>query len=438
MVLRAPGEDSEVYRSRLRAYNSRVRVRVAAACGAAIAIMICAGCAGPAPHPQAGESPASTPAPAGTATAGAPPARGLPDPGCSTATAAVPLLSSVRTAMIPVPGPPFGVVVSPDGRWAFAAVASGVEVLRLGPSLAPVRVRVIGMPVTWAGLGETLTPDGRYLLVASGNGATVISVARAEQGGPGAVLGTLADPAGGSGAIEAAVSPGGGYAFVTMEDSADAAVFNLHRALRTGFGPADYLGSIPLGMAPVGMAVSPGGRWLYATSEVAAGTNGEQGTLSVISLPRAETDPAAAVVATVPAGCNPVRVITSADGGQVWVTARASDDLLCFSAAALHADPARALAAVVRVGEAPVGLMLVRGGSLVVVADSNRFNAPGATSDLSVVDVAAALAGRPAVIGKIPAGQFPREMALVPGGQRLLVSNYASEELEAVSVPSIP
>ena len=132
-----------------------------------------------------------------------------------------------------------------------------------------------------------------------------------------------------------------------------------------------------------------------------------------------------------------MRVITSADGREVWVTARESDDLLCFSAAALRSDPARALVAVVRVGEAPVGLMLVRDGSRVVVADSNRFNATGANSDLSVVNVAAALA-RPAVTGRIPAGQFPREMALVPGGQRLLVSNFASGQVEAVSVPTIP
>jgi DNA-binding beta-propeller fold protein YncE len=120
------------------------------------------------------------------------------------------------------------------------------------------------------------------------------------------------------------------------------------------------------------------------------------------------------------------------------VTARESDDLLCFSAAALRTDPARALMAVVRVGEAPVGLVLVRNGSLVVVADSNRFAAAGATSDLSVVDVAAALAGRSAVVGSIPAGKFPREMALEPDGQRLLVSNYASGQLEAVSIPTIP
>jgi DNA-binding beta-propeller fold protein YncE len=226
---------------------------------------------------------------------------------------------------------------------------------------------------------------------------------------------------------------------VTQEDSLRVAVFNLHRALTHGFGPGDLVGTIPVGVAPVGMAISPDGRWLYVTSEVMAQKpQGNVGTLTVVNVARAEADPAASVVATVAAGCNPVRVITSADGREVWVTARASDDLLCFSAAALRTDPGRALAAIVRVGEAPVGLMLVRNGSLVVVADSNRFGASGATSDLTVVNTAAALAGESAVAGSVPAGQFPRETALEPGGQRLLVTNYASGQLEAVSIPSIP
>jgi DNA-binding beta-propeller fold protein YncE len=375
------------------------------------------------------------------------PGGALASPGCSTATAKSPLLSGVKTAMVPVAGNPFGVAVTPDGRWAFAALGNSVEVLRTGASLAPVEVATIDVPLPAAAgpggpgtlLGVTLTRDGRYLLVASGSGAVVISVSRAEQGRSDAVLGTLTDPRGGSGAIEVTVSPDGDYAFVTQEDSQRAAVFNLHRALTSGFGAGDFVGTIPLGLSPVGLAVSPDGRWLYATSEVMTRTvRTNQGTLTVINLARAESDPAASVVATVAAGCNPVRVITSADGRDVWVTARESDDLLCFSATMLRADPARALVAVVRVGEAPVGLMLVRNGSLLVVADSNRFAAAGATSDLSVVDAAAALSGKPAVLGLIPAGQFPREMALEPDGQRLLVSNYQSDQLEAVSIPSLP
>lgn len=369
------------------------------------------------------------------------PTRAMPSPGCSTARAKSPLLSSVRTAMVTVPGSPFGVVVSRDRRWAFVAVASSIEVLRIGTSLAPAEVRTIAIPGGSQAVGEALTGDDRYLLAASGDGAIVISVARAEQGSAGAVVGTLHAP-NADGAIEVAVSPGGDFAFVSEEGSAQAAVFNLHRALTEGFGPADYVGSIPLGEAPVGFAVSPDGRWLYATSEAAANrlpsASPGTGTLSVISLRRAETDPASSVVATAAAGCSPVRVITSADGSEVWVDARESDDLLCFSATRLQSSPARALVAVVRVGEAPVGLALVRGGTRIVVADSNRFSAAGNSADLGVVNVTAALAGQPAMVGHIPAGMFPREMALEPGGGTLLVTNFGSSQLEAVSVPSVP
>jgi hypothetical protein len=72
-----------------------------------------------------------------------------------------------------------------------------------------------------------------------------------------------------------------------------------------------------------------------------------------------------------------------------------------------------------------------------VVADSNRFGASGASSDLDVVNVASAFSGHPAVIGHIRSGVFPRDMALAPDGT-LLVSNYSSDQIEAVDVASIP
>ena len=432
---------------------------------ASCAACVCAGCTGAATHP-AGAAPAGTTGPP-TASVSLPPppalpARALAAPGCSTATAASPALGSVSAAMLPVSGSPFGVAATADGRWAFAAVVGpragspSIDVLRLAASRAPTLVRSI--PVPGMPLGVTITPDGKYLLAADNAGVAVLSVARAESGAAGAVLGTLSAPGGSGaaagggppgGAIEVAASPDGRFAFVTLEDSQRAAVFNLGAALSRGFGPADYVGSIPLELAPVGITVSPGGRWLYATSEIAARGTGaarpiagpggalSEGTLTVIDLRRAETDPAASVVATVDAGCQPVRVTTAADGTQVWVTARASDDLLCFAAARLVSDPKRALVAAVRVGEAPVGLAAVRGSSLLVVADSNRFGASGATSDLDVVNVAAALAGRPAVVGHIRAGLFPRDMTLAPDGT-LLVSNFDSGQVEAVDVATVP
>lgn len=361
---------------------------------------------------------------------------------CSTMVASAPHLGQVPTALVTVAGEPFGVVTAARGHWAFVSAPNGsggggsVDVYQTG-SAVPRLVRAIPLPAATLPLGEALTPDGRYLLVASRGGAVVISVARAESGRPDAVIGTLTSP-NGSEAIEVAVSPDGRFAFVSLESSFKIAVFRLHQALTRGFGPSDFAGLIPTGEAPVGLAFSPSGRWLYSTSELAGPASGGQGSLSVISVPRAETDPARSVVTTVSAGCGPVRVITSADGAVVWVTARGSDALLAFSAARLLSDPAQARLAEIQVGEAPVGLALVDGGRRLVAADSDRFSLRGAQANLAVISVAAALAGRPAVLGYIKSGLFPRQMALEPGGRILLVTNFASGQLEEVSLAGLP
>jgi len=355
---------------------------------------------------------------------------------CDTAVAAAPALGAVSQAAVPVPGSPFSVVATADGRWSFVTLNSAVEVLS-NRSPAPVADRQVSVPGTPQ--GEQLTSDGRYLLVADGSGAVVIDAARAEDGAAGAVLGTLSSPAG-RGAVEVAVSPDDRFAFVTLELSDSLAVFDLHKALASGFGPADFVGTMPLGTAPVGLAVSPDGRWIYATSESAKGAATAQtvGTVTAIDLRQAETRPADAVAGTVPAGCSPVRVVTSADGKVVWVTARGSDAVLGFSAAALRTDPRHALLTQVQVGEAPVGLALSGDGRRLVVADSDRFNAKGATANLAVVNVSAALARRPALLGLIPAGAFPREMTVIPRTNTLLVTDYLAERVQAVNLATAP
>jgi DNA-binding beta-propeller fold protein YncE len=407
-----------------------------------IAAAVAAGACSSGAHQAAGGR--SSPALARTNTGAGPSAAAAPAvadgaPGCSIATASAATLRTVPTSLERVPGTPFGVVVTANGRWSFVTLPStgAVGVFRIGHPALPSLVRQVG--TSGQPLGEALTPSGRYLLAADdADGAIVIDVSRAESGGAGALLGILGGRSAG-GAIEVAVSPDGRFAFVSLEDSASIAVYNLQRGLADRFGQADLVGMIPVGMAPVGLAVSPDGRWLYATSELAAGgPQSGQGTLTVISLDRAETDPAGSVVSTVDAGCSPVRVVTSADGSVVWVTARESDRLLGFSAARLRTNPAQSLIADVQVGEAPVGLALVGSGTRIVVADSNRFGAPNATSSLAVVSVPAALAGRPGLVGYLPAGGFPRQMALEPDGQTLLVTNFTSQQLEAVGLADLP
>jgi hypothetical protein len=94
--------------------------------------------------------------------------------------------------------------------------------------------------------------------------------------------------------------------------------------------------------------------------------------------------------------------------------------------------------AAVRVGEAPVGLALVDDDRVVVVAGSNRFDVPGETTGLTFVDATAMLDGKPALLGVVPAGLFPRELSLEGDGHTLLVTNFASGQVEAVNTQGLP
>jgi hypothetical protein len=68
-----------------------------------------------------------------------------------------------------------------------------------------------------------------------------------------------------------------------------------------------------------------------------------------------------------------------------------------------------------------------------VVANSHRYDpAADEPKTLSVVDARAALAGKRALLGTIPAGAFPRELATLPDDRTVLVTNVFSQSLQTV------
>ncbi|MGP0024143.1 MAG: YncE family protein, partial [Streptosporangiaceae bacterium] len=416
--------------TRNRRWRRRGAVVIGCAAVAGIAVGVVLGLDGGTKSPPA--SSASSPGGAVKNPAALP---ALLAPGCSTAVAGATALSGVRSADVSVGSQPFGVATTADGHFSFVTLANAVAVLSHGSSLAPTLDHVLSAPGATG--SEQLTSDGRYLLVAANSGALVFSVADAEQGGS-ALVGTLASPFG-SGAVEVAVAPDDRFAFVTLENSADLAVFNLQNALANGFGTSDVVGKIPLHNAPIGLAISPDHRWLYATSGMRVKTTApSEGTLTVIDLNRAETAPSSAVVSTATAGCSPVRVIASPDGRYVWVTSRDSNMLLGFSATALRTDPAHALVARVSVGPAPIGLALVNGGSRILVANSNLSGQHGVSTSISVISTSAALSRRPALLGQISTGLLPREFGLAPDGKTVLVANSGSGQVQAIDLSTLP
>jgi DNA-binding beta-propeller fold protein YncE len=285
------------------------------------------------------------------------------------------------------------------------------------------------LQVPGANKGEAITKDGKYLLLATGGGAKVLSAGDAEQGKV-VVLGTLDSPKGG-GAVQVTLSPDDQFAFVTLQSSGGVAVFNLRQALADGFAAARFVGTVPTGKESVGVAVSadPGHKWLYVTDW------GPPGTISVVNMHLAETDPGKALPAghPLPAGCQPSRVVTSSHGRYVWVTAQASNALLAFSAARLRTDPAHALIATVPVGKNPIGEKAINHDRQIVVANSGRPHS------LMVIDTQQALCreGKRALVGSIATGKGPREFDLADGST-LLVTNLGSGRLAAVSINDIP
>jgi DNA-binding beta-propeller fold protein YncE len=361
-------------------------------------------------------------------------ARVLALPPCTTKAGPAARLHHIHTAFAQVGGKPFDVAVT-HNHFGFVSLRKGFPLVVMNTAaFTPTTVQSV--PATNPA-GEALTHNQQYLLVSGGDGMTVFRVSDLESGLT-APVGSLAAP-GAAGALQVLTSPDDNFAFVVNQNSGNVAVFNLRKALAAGFGPNDFVGMIPTRSDPTGITASPDGRYLYVVSGLASNAlQSGMGTLAVVDMHKAEATPESSVIKTDDAGCGPARVITSPDGKDVWVTAGGGNALEAFSAAKLLSDPRHALIARVAVGEIPLGMVLVSHGTRMVVADSNRDGISSAAPNLLVIDVAKALAGKPAILGTIKSGLAPRQFALEPNGKTLLVTNTDSGQVEAVNVGQLP
>jgi DNA-binding beta-propeller fold protein YncE len=347
-----------------------------------------------------------------------------------------------------LPGTPFSAIPSHDGCIIFVSITERTD--RASPGhIAVVRraggqlVLLHDIAVSPRGLaGMAISHDGTLLAATDSNGVLLLDTAKLAAGEGGSIA--AAKDQGGnapqalSGSVYAAISPDDRLLFVSDEATASVSVYDLAKLKR---GDVNAIGRVPVGNAPVGLAFSPDGRRLYTTSESALpGTPAScapeggapnptpPGLITVVDVARAASDPAGAVLAKVPGGCDPVRIVLSADGARAYVTARGEDGLEVFDTAKLVDDGGHALVTKVVAGKSPVGVAVADGR--VITADSNRFAPPGRKGEwLSVIDPAA---GR--VLGFVPTGLFPREMFVTDSGRTLLVTNFNSSSLALVDL----
>lgn len=334
-------------------------------------------------------------------------------------------------------GHPFSAIPSADGCAIFVSLPaekqSHIAVLRRDNG-AVIQFR--NVPADGQLTGMALNPDGRFLAGANGAGVLVFDTAKLLTSAGDALVAS-ADDGPHAGSIYAAFSPDGHLLFVANERSASLSVYDA-----AGLpGGLRLIGQVPVGGAPVGLAFSPDGKYLYSTSEVGPrnwdakctteGPPHPEGLLLAIDVAKAAADPAKSVVGGVSAGCNAVRVALSPDAATAYVTARGANAVLVFDAAKLVSDAAHALRATVAVGTSPVGVIAAKGK--VFVTNSNRFGG-GANQSVSVLD--AQNLSMPQA--SIPAGGFPRELKVTADGRTLLVTNFSSGSLELVDLARLP
>jgi DNA-binding beta-propeller fold protein YncE len=348
------------------------------------------------------------------------------------------------------------VAPSKDGCWVFVSLTgrgenSGIAVLkRSGGKMELVRV----VPFPSSPTGITLTHDGKLLIGAATNLTVIADVKKMTEGAPDAVAGSIA---GGRGSIYANTTDDDRLLFVAEENGQSITVIDLERARRNGYAPDAIIGKVPVGLAPIALTLSPDNKWLYTTSQLAMPdwnwpkackpegapvpdsviTNPE-GAVIVIDVGRAKTDPAHAVAARIPAGCSPVRMTSSPQGDRIYVSARNSNAVLEFDTAKLVSDGAHAMVGIAPVGDAPVPVMTVDKGRRLLVGSSNRFAGRGAPQSLTVLDTAKISQGLAAVQGIIPAGAFPREMAVSSDQRTLFLTNFGSNSLQVLDIDHLP
>jgi DNA-binding beta-propeller fold protein YncE len=358
--------------------------------------------------------------------------------------------------LVSLPGEAFQALPSRDGTWIFVSLNDadqgrpGILVFRRGGD-APALVRRFDLDDAPAGM--VVTHDGKLLVVAADAHVYFLDVEKLVNGMDAPLVGALDEERPNLGRIYANLTADDHLLFLSDERARTITVYDLDRARRGGYSAAAIVGAIPVGNEPIDLAFSPDGRWLYTTSQsmpggplvcaaegsaTSAADHGE-GAILVVDVARAATEPARSVVATVPAGCNPVRLVLSPQGDVAYVSARGMDALLAFDTRKLLADPAHARFATVAVGPSPVGVAVIDGGRRVVVTSSNRFaGGPTDHQALYVIDSARIDQGAGAILGTIPAGAFPRELRTTPDGGSLLLTNFASKTLQIMDLSRLP
>jgi len=332
-------------------------------------------------------------------------------------------------------GKPTRPSISRDGCWIFANSANGPVILHRSGGVIEQR-----QVLQQTGQVRGLTHDGKTLVVAAEE-ALFIDVDRVISGEKDVILGRATDSHFSARHAMGLVSSTN-YLFLTQNETDWVSVIDLNK-VRAGLSDGAIVGGFPTGYNAQ-MVLSPDEKYLYVSSGQSGGggqiplppctrtgppLEEREGTILVVDVQRAMTDPRSAVIAGVRAGCGgPVDV--SPDGTTLYLSDRLGDSLLAFDTRRVSAG----------VGPVLTAKVPVKGSKSVSVIDGGKKVVVKGSKDLTVIDATRIKEGADAILGTIPANegstQFLWYSPVTADGKTLIVE--VESGLEIIDLERVP
>lgn len=364
---------------------------------------------------------------------------------------------------VSLPGRAFSAVSSVDGCWVFVSTHSGPDSAASGLAVVArsggraTLARFLPHPAVTSRTPQTfglaLTHNGEILVVAAADRITFYDVGRLTSGSAEPLLGELRQEGRPTQFFHASLTADDHLLFVSNHAQEEIAVIDFAEARRSGYRRVPVVGTIPVGWGPGSVTLSPDGRYLFVTTQIADDTWGWpkvclppgasagatpshlRGAVHVVDVARAAVDPSHSTIGIVSAGCDPLQLAVSQDGSRAYVTVRSDSVMLTFDTHRIVSDSAHALIASTRTHAGPNGIVVFDAGRRIAVGNYLRFTAAVSDTEFVAVIDASSIRNRShAVVNHVQSGGGPIDLSLTPDGRTLLVANYEPRSLTLIPI----
>jgi YVTN family beta-propeller protein len=340
--------------------------------------------------------------------------------------------SNLVIATIAVGDSPSGIGVTPDNRFAYIAnsnnngIPNGDSVTVLNLTYNTVE-RTIHDSSFDGPYTVTINAAGTIAYVANSNGTTVTMIDIAANG----VIGTIPGFDGPSGF---AISPDGKYAYVNNYGVASGTGHTVSVVDLNTNAIVDTVSIGAVNTAPAALAITPDGAYVYVVNYV----NGEigDGTVSII-----RTSDNSVRANAISGLSGPFQIAITPNGQYAYVANAGSNNFSPVGTTVSVINLAtNTIVDTITLGIQPSGIAITPDGSTVYVSNYNTvYDGAGytdLTAALSTVNVISLPnnAVSPFVIGGVGFG--PGYITIVPNGQFAYVSNFESNTVSVIRLPS--